>query len=231
MTATNQKLLGIVTATALEGRIFTKAMPRPERYVLRVSGVGAENAQRAANELIQKGVSRLLSFGFAGALNPEFNAGTIVIPDTVITRDNNSFNLSSEWRDAITSRLRESIRFKTGVLLETRTIAMNPKEKRRLLNSFGADYIDMESGSLAAVALQAEIPYLVLRAISDEANDTLPGFVKHFAQPGYDWKNIPIDLLKHPGNLRYLPKLIHNFRRAHNNLTRVIRLTGSTFCP
>ncbi|MDH3695164.1 MAG: hypothetical protein OER96_11410 [Gammaproteobacteria bacterium] len=231
MTATNQMLLGVVAATSIEGQIFTKAIPRQERYILCISGVGADNARHAANELIRKGASRLLSFGFAGALDPECNAGTIVIPNTVITQGNKSFNLTSEWRDAITSRSRDSINFKTGVLLETRTIAMNPKEKQQLLNSYSADYVDMESGALAAVALQAEIPYLVLRAISDEASDTLPGFVNHFAQPGYDWKNIPIHVLKHPSNLRYLPKLVHNFRLARNNLTRVIRLTGSIFCP
>ncbi len=230
MASTDHGLLGIVTATAKEAQIFKRAVSKQTNYVLQVSGIGAENALAASNGLIRQRVTHLLSFGFAGALDPAIPGGTVIIPNTICTEDKKHYNVSPVWFEAITSTLNDSVYFNTSPLLQTSYIVMNPDEKSRLFAATNAGSVDMESGAVATAGYQARTPTLVIRAISDEANDTLPHLVRLMVQPDCNWRKLGLDLVKHPNDLRHLPKLLRNYRRALKSLTSVVQCTSSSLC-
>jgi adenosylhomocysteine nucleosidase len=81
----NDRIVGIVAALDAEARAFGPAARRrggvlADGTLLTVSGMGAELAAPAACRLIEAGASALLSFGFAGGLDPKLRAGSVVLP-------------------------------------------------------------------------------------------------------------------------------------------------------
>ena len=55
-----------------------------DKLLVVYSGVGADNAAKAAELLINKGASQLISWGCAAALAPAIKSGDLVIADRLI---------------------------------------------------------------------------------------------------------------------------------------------------
>lgn len=68
-------------------------------------------------------------------------------------------------------------------VIATGDIFVADKEKNRwLCEKFGAKAVEMEGGSIAQVCYMNQVPYAVLRAISDNANDDSPADFPAFAK-------------------------------------------------
>ena len=148
------------------------------------TGIGVQNAKMACREIFADGECDLaVSSGFAGALIPSC-IGALVIPKRVVSgvRDSrersafSSFPCSVDYHQ-ILSRLvqdRKPQLVMQDLLVTVPKIVCSVLEKRSLAKQFQASALDMESAGIAAVAKEHDIPFLVIRTVSDLMDETLP---------------------------------------------------------
>lgn len=142
--------------------------------VIAATGDGAKNAgERAAAFCDGVRPLAVVGAGIAGALSPGLGSGEIVASRRV--RD---FSGDAPEPDArLLSRALEA-GASAGTLLTVARPITAAAEKRRLAASFdGPSAVDMESAAWARVAASRGIPYLVVRSISDRADEDLPDYL------------------------------------------------------
>ena len=136
-----------------------------EDAVLLCGGIGYEAGRRAAEAVIEYAKpSVLIATGLAGGLKPEWTLGRTMVAAEVV--------------DETTGR-RFKAAYGEGTVVSSREIARAAK-KRELASQFGADVVDMEGAAVAEVAEAHGLPFLAVKAISDEMDFELPplqGFV------------------------------------------------------
>ncbi|HYA94984.1 MAG TPA: hypothetical protein VEC95_01815 [Terriglobales bacterium] len=133
--------------------------------VLLCGGIGYEAGKRTAEAVIEYAKpSLLIATGLAGGLKQEWTLGRTMVAAEVV--------------DEATGH-----RFKTahgeGMVVSSREIARAAK-KRELASRFRADLVDMEGAAVAEVAEAHGLPFLAVKAVSDEMDFELPplqGFV------------------------------------------------------
>jgi adenosylhomocysteine nucleosidase len=182
--ASEGNVVGIVTAMATEVWPLIRSWernPHPWQQQPRVGhpldcfvsqdavvlcgGIGYEAGKRAAEAVIEYAKPDLLiATGLAGGLKPEWTLGRTMV--------------AAEVMDEATGR-----RFRTaygeGTVISSREIARAAK-KRELAARFSADVVDMEGAAVAEVAEAHGLPFLAVKAVSDEMDFELPplqGFV------------------------------------------------------
>jgi adenosylhomocysteine nucleosidase len=140
-----------------EGRQFT--FFENGDAVLVCGGIGAEAARRAAEAAIALYQPELVqSVGFAGGLDPALKVGQIVSPRLVIdARDGSTV-------DTMTG---------SGVLVSATEIA-GAEQKRKLAESYRAQAVDMEGAAVARGAQARNVPFMAVKAISDESGFAMP---------------------------------------------------------
>ncbi|MCL2304474.1 MAG: hypothetical protein FWC43_03940 [Planctomycetaceae bacterium] len=138
-------------------------------YVLVESGVGCEKALQATDNLFSIfRPARILSAGFAGALDPQLARHEIFWPKRIISAD-----------DAID--LLDGKHPKT--LLTVDHVVDTCQEKRRVRESTGADLVDMESYAVARYCREKDIPFQSVRIVFDLADEELPKEIRRLASP------------------------------------------------
>jgi adenosylhomocysteine nucleosidase len=187
------------------------------------SGAGYQNAHAAAELLIAKGATHLVSWGCAAGLAKYLKAGDLVLPDTVIDGDNARIAVNTEWQKHCIQLLSISREVHTGSLLTTEQLVTSSKDKKQLNLKTGAVALDMESAAIAKVAQQRGLSFLVVRAIADSVNANLPQAVTHAlnAQGDIELKKLVLFLALHPYELSGLIKLGLHFRAAKKTLQQV----------
>jgi adenosylhomocysteine nucleosidase len=115
-------------------------------------------------------VKGIVSFGLAGALAPLPVAGDVVIASHVVTGKEH-FACDPGWSRVLRTSLPEAL---SVVMAGVDLPAGHMGAKRDLFRETGAHAVDMESHVAARFALERGIPFVVLRAISDDAHRTLP---------------------------------------------------------
>ena len=171
--------LGIVTALRMEGRCLA-AQARPgeirdigDGRLLFVSGIGADKARMAANTLLQAGVSALISWGFAGALSAHVHVGDLLLPTHVMDARGKRFKVCESWRRLLHKNLdAEHSQIHTGAIAEAESVIRTASGRRGLSPACLA--VDMESAAIAAVAETTNLPFLVIRAVSDAWDEPIP---------------------------------------------------------
>jgi adenosylhomocysteine nucleosidase len=136
-----------------------------EDAVLLCGGIGHEAGMRATEAVIEYAKpSYLIATGLAGGLRPEWTLGRTMVAAEIV--------------DEATGR-----RFRTaygeGTVVSSREIARTEK-KRELAARFAADVVDMEGAAVGEVAEAHGLPFLAVKAVSDEMDFELPplqGFV------------------------------------------------------
>lgn len=182
-------------AVALErvewhGFTFHRVRFGQREAVLVKSGVGKVFCALVAQKLIDTfAPSALIFTGVAGALNPEYAIGDVVVSRDCLQHDVDGRALGfprgtllyTEWnsfpaapdlvRLALTARP-DGHRIFAGRIL-TGDQFMNRDEinhHRYLLDELRGDAVEMEGGALAQVAAVNRIPYVVVRTLSDRAD-------------------------------------------------------------
>jgi adenosylhomocysteine nucleosidase len=153
--------LGFVVGLAAEARIAARF-----GYPVLAGGGTPTGAAQAAMRLIGQGATALVSFGLAGGLDPALRPGTIVVPSTVV------FEGDARYPDAALAELFGGLTHHT--VLGGSSVAADTEAKRQLHTVSLAHAIDLESGPVARAAVASGIPFVVVRAICDPAERTLP---------------------------------------------------------
>ena len=119
---------------------------------------------------------RLVSFGFAGGLEPRFRPGTLVTATKVVDSDGRTL-----WEGPAL----EVEGAEPAVVCASHSVANEVQARRDLATRSGAAVVDMESGVLASTGRLAG----VVRAVSDSGDDPVGRLVcAGKADGGTDWK-------------------------------------------
>jgi adenosylhomocysteine nucleosidase len=182
-----------VKATVKAGMIFAEGTLWGKETVVVVSGIGKVNMAVCSQMLIDLfGVDTLINTGVAGSLDAKIDIGDIVIsteaqqhdmdvsalgdPVGVIPRMKDSIFKADEKLIDIAYKACKKANpdincFKGKVVSGDQFIASRDK-KDFLKAYFKGMCAEMEGGSMAQVAYLNEIPFVIIRAISDKADDS-----------------------------------------------------------
>lgn len=134
-----------------------------------ISGVGKVWAARASTVLAAEGATCLLVAGVCGGLTPELSPGSLVHGTSAAQWD--SWNKRGRESEAERGLLEAWQRVLPGVAARILTgdrAVFHPLRARQLRRIFqGPAACDMETAAAGAVAVEAGVPWAVLRAVTD----------------------------------------------------------------
>ena len=240
------KQFGIIAALPAEAKCLAKstdirkALSSPlqlaDNVFLIISGIGTEQAEKAAKALIQHGADALLSWGCAGALSEVLQPGDVVLPHTIMHQTSGALQTDKAWHAYLSGLLSQlfsgqypgSGKIVTDTLAGSAQIITEPLQKQVLYQSGGAVAVDMESASIALIAQDAGVPFMAVRAIADDVNTGIPDYINK-AMDNYGHINITRMLgllLMHPASWRRLMRLGRQFSVAKASLSRINEKVG-----
>ena len=162
-----------------------------ERYVVLVkSGVGKVNAARTTQILIDNfELEYIINVGTAGGLNEEIEIGDIVIGEKLVQHD---FDITAAGREKgyitdigkyfysdkdliqktekIIQNMEEDFKAFIGTIATGDVFVQNVSLKDEIKKEFNADCTEMEGASIAQVCTLDQVPFIVIRSISDKPN-------------------------------------------------------------
>ncbi|MEM6703002.1 MAG: hypothetical protein AAF690_09870 [Acidobacteriota bacterium] len=218
----------VVTALAEERAAVERALRRrtwhptaPGRYelghrriALACTGPGASAARLSADEALDANESPrgLLGVGLCGALSPSLEAGDLVVADRVQ-------NVAVPGED---TRLEAPLRGPeelSGVIACSSRLINEPEERASLWREIDAPLraaVDLESFAWAQAALEHQVPWAIVRSVSDGASDPLPrAVVAAMSESGaVDRTKVLGHVLRHPTEIAALLRLGRRARRA-----------------
>ncbi len=147
--------------------------PAPEGQIA-LCGGGPDHAREAALRLHKTGVCALISWGVCGALSPLLGPGALILPASVQVKDGPPYRTSGAWRGRLSERLSGKVPIDDGMLIQSSQIVTTIAEKASLHRQFHAVAVDMESGAVAEVASEMDLPFLAVRAVVDAAGTSIP---------------------------------------------------------
>ena len=156
-------MIGIVVGLGAEARMARRLGAHVE---VAIGGGTADGARRAAERLLARGATGLISFGLAAGLAPDLEPGAVVVPRRVRV----------EAATFVTDRaLNAALGGATPHdLLHSERVVADAADKRRLYLASRCAVLDMESGAVARAALAEGRPFAVLRAVCDPQARSLP---------------------------------------------------------
>ena len=163
-----------------------------EAVVVR-SGIGKVNAGICTQILADiYGVDAVINTGIAGSLKAEINIGDIVISTDALQHDMDAtgfgyepgviprmeiscFQADAELVEKARAACEESvpgIQVFTGRVVSGDQFISDKKVKARIIGQFGGMCTEMEGAAIAQAAWLNQIPFVIIRAVSDKADDS-----------------------------------------------------------
>jgi len=205
--------------------------PLDQGAALWLSGMGPIAARRAAQGLADAGATALAVFGVAGALDGRLRNGSLFCPEQIVDERGCAYRADAPWRARLQQRLADTqLPLHTGgSLLSVQDPLLTTADKLAAQQRHAALAVDMESGAVAEVAGERGLPFIVLRAIVDEVEDTIPAALNNSVDA---WgRPRPLALItalcRHPSVLSDLPRLYSRMQRATQALSAAAKATGS----
>ena len=207
-------MLAIIVGMASEARIAARL-----GHPVAIGGGTTEGAARAAQNLIDRGATALLSFGIAGGLDPALPPGTLINPTEI---------LDGQTSYPTTPTLIPWAPPPARTLAGTNTLAATATAKAALHQSAAAA-TDMESHAVARLATAHGLPFAALRAIADPATTTLPPAALIPLINGHpNLLRILASLAARPTQLPQLLLLARHAQAAHTALHKALPNTAKT---
>lgn len=172
---------------------FFKGKLEGKEVVIVRSGIGKVNAAMCTQILVDEfDISQVINTGVAGSLKNEINIGDIVLSHDTLQHDMDATGFGYDY--GIIPRMENSI-FKAddelihlaklvceevntdidvfiGRVVSGDQFISDGKKKEWLVTQFKGYCTEMEGGAIAQVAELNEIPFLIIRAISDKADNS-----------------------------------------------------------
>ncbi len=179
------------TVTNIADMVFCDGMLDGVPVVVVKCGVGKVNAAVCAQLLITDfGVDRIINTGVAGSLDNKLDIGDIVVSVDVVEHDYDvtpmgyprgmlyltdfiGFPADEQMRQEAVNAVgacAPDIHVYEGRVCSGDQFVYTDEQKEDILSEFGGLCCDMEGGAIAQVCYQNEIPYVIMRAISDKAD-------------------------------------------------------------
>lgn len=156
-------------------------------------GIGKVNAALCAQILADVfEVSHIINTGVAGSLNADLNIGDILVSKDALHHDIDvtifgyqlgevpqvgfrEFKADQTMIDAAVTACREvnpDLQARVGRVVSGDQFISSKEVKQRLITEFQGDCAEMEGASIAHGAYLNDIPFVIIRAISDKADDS-----------------------------------------------------------
>ncbi len=160
-----------------------------EKTVLAYSKIGKVNASVTATIMIEKfGVEKLLFSGVAGGVDEELKIGDLIIATKTTQHDVDLTVFGYEPGYIPESRVffecdgkfnaiahdvakKLGIKLKEGIIASGDQFVHSKERKEWIKKVFGASAIEMEGGAVGCVCWNEKVPFFMLRAISDSAEE------------------------------------------------------------
>ncbi len=161
-----------------------------KEVALVMCGVGKVNAARTTQILIDNyDIEYVINVGTAGSLNDNIEIGDLIIAEKLVQYDfditafghekgyitdigkeiYSDKNLIKKCTDII-EKSDLDYKVKIGTIASGDTFCKNVNMKNDIKNIFGADGVEMEGAAIAQVCFLDNIPFIIIRAISDKPN-------------------------------------------------------------
>jgi adenosylhomocysteine nucleosidase len=176
--------------------------------VLICGGIGADGARRATEAVIQEArPARVISVGFAGALDATLKVADVFQPHTII-------NAADGARVEIGSG--------QGTLVSYAAV-VGREQKQRLRTAYGAAAVDMEAAAVAHGAQARGVEFAALKVISDAADFAMPETERFVATDGhFHSAKFALHVVVRPWLWRSTIVLARNSARASRKLCAAI---------
>ncbi|HSN04902.1 MAG TPA: hypothetical protein VLS44_07950 [Nitrospira sp.] len=216
--------------------VYVATVGSGECWVMQ-TGVGLRKAGASARALFQKQTFALsLSAGFACALAAA-EIGDVLTGTEVTVVDAGSHgpleycDVAGPSRDrfyAILGGIRPGFRCITGRFVSIDRIVGRASDKEALAQRTGAIGLDMESAALARESAAVQIPFVIVRTVSDLLEEDLPLDFNLFLRPT-GWLKGVAAVLANPMSLMGLARLRRQSAAAAQSLTRALGTSIETF--
>ena len=175
------------------GMVFCEGTLAGKHAVVVRSGVGKVNAAVCTQILADEfGVDAVINTGIAGSLNADIDIGDIVLSTDVVHHDVNVSNFGyppgqvpqmdafsfeadgqlADLAEEICGKVNPEIHVFRGRIASGDQFISDRAAKKRIAETFGALCTEMEGAAIAHTAFLNRIPFLIIRAISDKADDS-----------------------------------------------------------
>jgi len=180
--------LGSYKTTEYANNKYYEATYKGVDLVIAYSKIGKVFSTLTATTMIQHfGCDKLLFSGVAGGINPTLKIGDLIVANKLsqhdlditafghpmgfvpggsvfVEADKDLIRLSKEVASELGKTVQE------GVIATGDQFVHDEKVKDSIVKNFNADALEMEGGSVAVVCDALDVPFFILRAISDTAD-------------------------------------------------------------
>ena len=185
--------MNVVKTTKKANMEFFEGTLNGVEVVIVRSGIGKVNAGICTQILVDDyGVDCVINTGIAGSLRNEINIGDIVISTDAVQHDMDvrifgyplgeipqmgvlSFQADehlAEVAEEVCKEVNPEIQVFRGRVVSGDQFISSKEVKNHLIEEFNGSCAEMEGAAIAQGAYLNKIPYVVLRAISDKADDS-----------------------------------------------------------
>jgi adenosylhomocysteine nucleosidase len=179
--------------TTVSGMEFCEGKFDGKDVIVVQSGMGKVNAGICAQTLINTfGANRIINTGVAGSLDAKIDIGDIVVSTDALEHDFDltpigyapgqiyyneavAFTADENMRkDAVTAakECAPEIHIFEGRICTGDQFIASKEQKKAIVSKFGGLCCEMEGGAIAQVCYINKIPFVIIRAISDKADDS-----------------------------------------------------------
>jgi len=182
------KIVGEYTRTEYAGNSYYEANYKGSALVIAYSKIGKVFSTLTAATMIEHfGCQKLLFSGVAGGINPSLKIGDLIVATQLSQHDLDITAFGHPMgfvpggsvfveADRELIALSKEVACELGKTVQEGTIATgdqfvhDAKIKENIVKHFNADALEMEGGSVAVVCNALNVPFFILRAISDTAD-------------------------------------------------------------
>ena len=174
----------------IAGMVFYRGMLSGHPVVLVKCGIGKVNAAVCAQTLILRyGAERIINTGVAGALDKHVNLGDIIISTDAVQHDFDLGTLGLAEGKLAQSAIKADPELREKALRAAKKVAANVRvyegricsgdqfiagkaKKQSIIERFGGYCCEMEGAAVAQTCRLSDVPFVIIRAISDKADDS-----------------------------------------------------------
>ena len=209
--AARERLGFLVCFAVKEEAAFAWPLPvvKDGRDVL-ITGMGRRNTSEQFRQALDRlNPDRVLTCGFAGALNPALKIGDV---------------LFDEDYDAGLAAKLEALGARRAKFHCSTRVAVTVAEKTELRRTTGADAVEMESAVIRTLCREQKISSATIRVISDTADEDLPLDFNALMTSGQkiSFPKLALALIRSPQKVPRLMTLQSNTRLAARRLGDVL---------
>jgi len=175
------------------GMEFCQGELKGKSVVVVRSGIGKVNAAVCTQILVdQFQVDAVINTGIAGSLNVEINIGDVVISTDVLHHDMDAVNFGyplgqipqmdvfsfqaderlAEKAKEVCERVNPEIKVFRGRIVSGDQFIADREVKNRIEKNFHGYCTEMEGAAIAQASYLNQVPFVIIRAISDKADDS-----------------------------------------------------------